>query len=359
MINRKTLIGISLKALFIFCFGLLIISSLYIPLIMQRAYHARNLIVLAWPHMLDASALGEFQERTGIKVNIRYVESNDELLTKIESGTIGKYDVIMPTDYMVPILVQKGLLKKIDKHKIPFFEHIHKALLGHYFDPSNDYSIPFYWGIYGLGIDMRILPDVRDGGWDLIFSDMYKEYAVCMSDDIRISMHVAAQYLYGKVGMNFSDESMDAIKQVLLHQKKRVIAYTDLRAEYFMISRSCPLVLLLSSDAARVMPYVNDMVFCIPQEGSFVTIDSFALPVNGEQDELVYEFLNYLYQKKVLAHYVNKFNFFSPSTLVTSPSNPLHDSVECVIDSLIARAAFFKTIVSHDRLNDLFIGLKA
>lgn len=345
------------RLFFVVSFGFIIAFLLYMPCMVGRWYNKKTITILAWPHMLDASGLMLFQERTGVKVQVRYVESNDELLTKLESDSLSAYDLIMPTDYMVEILVKKGLLKKIDKSKLHMFKDIHPALLDHYYDPKNQYTIPFYWGIYGLGIDYNVISRGVVCGWDLLFNENIAPKGVGMGDDARLLVLLAAYYLYGMID-DIDTVKINEIKQLLIAQKRWVRAYTDMRAEYLLASHTCPVVLLLSSDASRIMPYSNNIGFCVPPEGSFAVIDSFALPVSGQHEEIVYELLNYIYEAPVLSHYVEKFGFFSPSSIVTSPYSMLHHTIENKINDLFARAIFLRSSMTSEQFTALYVSLK-
>ena len=68
---------------------------------------------------LDVNA--EFTKRTGIKVNYTTFQSNEALFAKMQSGGT-KYDVIIPSDYMVSKMIEKNMLKKLNFSKIPNFD---------------------------------------------------------------------------------------------------------------------------------------------------------------------------------------------------------------------------------------------
>ena len=44
--------------------------------------------------------------------------SNEELLAKLQSGATG-YDVAVPSDFMVAIMMQQGLLSELDLQELP------------------------------------------------------------------------------------------------------------------------------------------------------------------------------------------------------------------------------------------------
>src|SRR4030066_42027 len=98
-----------------------------------------------WSEYVPQALLDGFTQETGIKVNYDTYSSNEELLAKLQAGASG-YDVIIPSDYTVAILIKQGLLEEIDLKQIPNFENVVAELKNPYFDPGNKYSVPYQWG---------------------------------------------------------------------------------------------------------------------------------------------------------------------------------------------------------------------
>ena len=57
----------------------------------------------------------------------------EDLLAKLQGGASG-YDVIVPSDYMVAIMIQLGLLKELDHANLPNLAHISDNFLDQPFD---------------------------------------------------------------------------------------------------------------------------------------------------------------------------------------------------------------------------------
>ncbi len=76
--------------------------------------------------------------------------SNEELLTKLQAGAKGQYDVAVPTAEFVPTLVKDGFLQKLDKSRLPNLKYINPMFRGLPFDPNDDYIVPKDWGTTGI-----------------------------------------------------------------------------------------------------------------------------------------------------------------------------------------------------------------
>src|SRR5438132_797334 len=78
--------------------------------------------------------------------------------------------MIIVSNYMVEQLMKAKLIQPIDKSKLNIWDRLDSRLLEHYFDTRNEYSIPYSWGVYGLGIDKDFFgPNLPEPSWGLIF----------------------------------------------------------------------------------------------------------------------------------------------------------------------------------------------
>src|SRR5687768_8383592 len=111
-----------------------------------------------WGDYIDPAVLEEFTAECGVEVIYDTFSSNEDLLAKLQGGASG-YDLIVPSDYMIEIMAQLGLLKELDHANLPNLAHISDAFLDQPFDPGNRYSVPFMWGVAGLGYDADVVTE--------------------------------------------------------------------------------------------------------------------------------------------------------------------------------------------------------
>ncbi len=78
----------------------------------------------------------KFTEETGIKVNYKTFQNNEELFAKISGGG-ADYDVIIPSDYMISRLIEKNMLAKINFENIPNYKFILPQFKNLNFNPKN------------------------------------------------------------------------------------------------------------------------------------------------------------------------------------------------------------------------------
>ena len=121
----------------------------------SREYAGTTLNVYNWGEYISDGSEGSldtvaaFEKVTGINVNYITYESNEVMYSKLKSGSVS-YDVIIPSDYMIARLMSEDMLMKIDYSKIANYSLIDAKYKDLYFDPTNEYSVPYSVGLFGL-----------------------------------------------------------------------------------------------------------------------------------------------------------------------------------------------------------------
>lgn len=330
---------------------------LFVPRMNFFGHGEKSIAILAWPTDVDPRIIADFERETGIHVSVSYFEEYGELFLKLRSSKGLGYDLITPADYIVKPMVEQGLLKKIDKTRCDFWQELNPQLLNLYYDPDNSHTIPYFWGIFGIGVNR----DAFDGkeipaSWRLLFDESLYNGPVGMLDDARELATVGAYYVQG------STDSLDAmtlqrVQDLLLQQKKRVVMYTDSRAPYLLLSKTAQVVLTISYEVARAMRFYPHVDFLIPQEGSFLIVDNWAIPANSTKDDLVYQFINYMYRHTVLKSLIKQFMFYSPLSNLDGADLLPGMRMPTVED--MQRAHFMQVPLSNAQLTDLWVALKS
>jgi len=314
----------------------------------------KSLTIFSWPLLLDPIYLKQFEKETGIKLYITYFENGPALLSKVTSTNGRGYDIIIPDDHSLQLLIEQGLVKKIDRSKLNFWNNLNPLLLNTYADPLSEYSIPYYWGVYGIGYDQNIFPELPFYSWKLLFdAKLCAQSRICMTDEPREAILLTAKYLFGSIDALKDPGAREQVKQALIKQKKHVEVYSISRSDNLLQSKSCGLAAIMSPEISRLHRDNPTINMVIPQEGSFVVIDFMAIPAATQKDEMIYQFLNYLYQSEVVKHHVASFGYCSPLTTIDQK----HEKF-CPIDHF-KDFDFFRPVISDDEINSLWIDVLA
>lgn len=342
------------RCVMVFAWIGIILSFLFFPRFVQRLYtdESRSINLYVWPMMIDSKKLIEFQKKTGIKVYMHYYESHEELLQKLYITGGSGYDVVMQVDYVIDILRKKGLIQKIDHTKLLFWNRLRPSLLHYYYDIDNAYSVPYVLSIYGLGIDTLYFGDKQpQASWKLLFEP--QGYDVAITDVPRRAIAIAGYYLYGHADAIADQKKLPAIEQLLSKQKGWVRMYTDIRGEDLLATKNCPVVMTIAPDLWMIQREYPHLEFKIPQEGTFVTIDSFVIPTASKKQDLVYEFLNYMYQPEVISYHARQYGFCPP----VDDADIEGSGIFCPTKEQVSSFNFFTNSIAESVVNDLWISV--
>jgi spermidine/putrescine-binding protein len=313
-------------------------------MVFDQNMHA-SLNILAWPQIIDREYLVDFENRYNVSVHITYCENNEEMLAKLSSSKQHGYDLVMPSNFFVKHCIDAGIIQKFNHENLPWLNNIDPQVRGLSFDRDNQYTIPCFWSVYGIGLNHKIYKKpLFEKSWKLIFNPSGDDRLVGMLEELPQTYALMGLYLYQKIN-NFTDKEHETIVNQLIEQKKSVLAYTDMRVEYLLVSGECGVVFSASSDMNKVVKLYPQIEFFVPKEGSFAILDSFAITSECQQKDLAYAFLAYLYDEGIISVYADKFDFPSPLE-----RNVLLANTEVV--------HYFERIFSEKEYEDLWIKIK-
>lgn len=322
----------------------------------------KSLSVYMWSDKIDESVLQAFEQETGIKIYVNYYESNEELVTKFEIAKDLNCDIILPSEYIIEPLAKSGFLKKIDRSQCHFIDRIYPEFMGHQFDIDNEYSLPIYFDILGLGYTHSYFQDgLPSNSWNLIFNkDAVPCKQISMVDDSREAIFLTLKY-FGWDTEQLNQEQLKTIEKLFLEQKKWVGAYTDFQQSYFLTSKTYPLVVSQRERVVRAMITDDDLGFTIPDEGSLMILTNVVISASTQKDEMIYQFLNYIYDHDVMMSNCKKFCILPVVKDVLEDLPQEYVGVDSLRpgQELFQRLEIFKNILTQKQINDIWIAFKS
>ena len=121
----------------------------------------KQLFVYNWPYYISDKVIPEFEKEFSVKVTYDNYSSNEELLAKFQAGATG-YDLIFPSDYMFTMMINQNLLETLDHSRIPNIKNLDERFKGLDCDPKNTYSLPYFWGTSGIGVNTEKVKEKVD-----------------------------------------------------------------------------------------------------------------------------------------------------------------------------------------------------
>ncbi len=120
----------------------------------------KDLFMYNWSDYVAKDNIAAFQAAFGVD-NFTYdtFASNDELLTKLQGGATGQWDVSAPTAEFVPAMRDQNFIQKLDLTRIPNAKYIDPAFKGLWWDPTNEWQLPKDWGTTGIAVRTKIVKE--------------------------------------------------------------------------------------------------------------------------------------------------------------------------------------------------------
>jgi len=282
-----------------------------IPDYIDRSKLDKELNFYNWSEYIDPDILTEFQETYGVKVTMDTYASNEDLLAKLQGGATG-YDVIVPSDYMVSIMINLGLLEPLDYSVIKTIANIDPENLKPYYDPDNTYSVPYMWGTSGYSYDTNVLGQDL-ASWKEVFEPRPEVRGkVVMLDDQREVIGAALMYLGYEINET-SDDALARAKQLLLTQKPYVLAYSSQNNDDLLVAGEALIAHIWTGDALMSEQEKPTLRYVIPTEGCTVWQDNLCVPKTAPHKYTAMVFIDFLNRPDIAGRNASYIMYGSPN----------------------------------------------
>ena len=266
-----------------------------------------ELNVYCWDEYLPKDVLDDFTQRTGIKVTLTLYDSNEVMLAKLASG-VNSFDLVFPSEYAVRVLVDRKLVRELDRSKIPNWKNLDQRLLDKNYDPGNKYAVPYFFGTTGIGFNKQAVGNVDS--WNVMFDPKYSG-KIMMLKDMRECFAAALKTM----GKSVNEKDPAVLKQageILKKQKPLVKAYdSDTFAEELRRGS----VVLAQGYNGQVAKLVAEepakFGYAVPKEGATVWIDNVCVPAKAVNVTAAHAFINYLLEPEIGGRIVNAARYAS------------------------------------------------
>jgi len=302
--------------------GALACAAALLALAPARAQEEKVLNIYNWAEYMADDTVRNFEKETGIKVHVDYFDGDETLHAKMMAGRSG-YDIVVPSAVWGAMEIQAGLLRKLDRDKLPNLANMNPALQAKLaqLDPGNAHLVSWLWGYTTVGINVEKVSaalgklPLPDNPWDLVFDPKYAEKLK-------------------SCGVSFVDAPSDVLPPAMVYVGKA--PYSKNAADYQeagrMLKRIRPYITQFSS-----VGYINDLangtvcvalgwsgdiniarqraidnhtgmhiVALIPKSGGMLVIDTLAIPADAPHPNNAELFMNYIMRPEVHAAQTNK-----------------------------------------------------
>lgn len=269
----------------------------------------KTLYIFNWTYYTPDSVIEQFEKEFGVDVWVDSYASNEEMFAKLMAGA-STYDVVFPSQDYASIMIQLGMLQKIDLSKIPNAQNINPAVLEKaVYDSVMEYCVPYYMGAAGVAVNKTKLSDYEKS-WN-IFARTDLQGRMCMMDDMREVIGDALAFRGKSVNSLDDAELRDAERLIIDEWKPNLVKFD---AEGFGKSFTAGDFWVVQGYAEVVYGEVPEskwdtVDFFIPEEGGPMYLDSMCVLKGAKNYDLAMEFINFIHRPQIYAQFLDTFRF--------------------------------------------------
>ncbi|WP_130650792.1 polyamine ABC transporter substrate-binding protein [Egicoccus halophilus] len=274
-----------------------------------------DLLFYNWSEYMDPDLLTAFGEQYGVSATEDTFTSNEALLAQIRAGG-ADYDVIVPSDYMVEIMIEEGLLLELDAEAIPNSDNVAEDFANPPYDPELAYSRPYQWGTTGLGVNLEATGPDPEPTWGWLFDPQLRDgLDLSMLDDPRESMGAALYYLGHDP--NTTDEAQLEEAAQLIEENTQIVTFTSDQYSELLLTGETDIGQGYSGNILDNIGDDENYAYLIPEEGATIWTDNMAILTSSNSPCTAHTFINFMLDAENGAQLTNYTYYASPNEAAT------------------------------------------
>ena len=256
-----------------------------------------DLFLYNWSEYIDPELKTAFEAEYGVSVTEDNYDSNEAMQPIVAAGNSG-YDVIVPSDYMVTIMIEEETIQKLNKAAIPNFGNLDPNLDTSY-DPTGEYVAPYQGGTTGLGVNLSVVGDDAAAGWGLVFDPaIASKYAgqITLLNDPRETLGAALKYLGYSLNTTDDGELAEA-KDLVGAAVENIAAFESDQYDELLTTGASVIAHGYSGNVVvSIDEYEGDdeYAYFVPSQGGTIWTDNMAVPFDAPHPCTAHTFINFI-----------------------------------------------------------------
>lgn len=239
---------------------------------------AGQLNIFNWGEYTSMEMIDKFEKKYDVEVTIDTYDSNETMLAKLKSGAAG-YDIAVPGDYMVAIMVEEGMLERVEPNRMPNFSHMDERWVDVYWDPGRSYSIPWQWGTTTFVVNTKAYTgDIHT--LSLIFDPPPElQGRINLLRDVNDVINAALRYL-DLPRCNANPDDLRRLQALLLEVKPHIKSFAY-ESKELINSGEVDLAQIWNGFSLRARRERPEMHYAYPREGYTAWMDNLVVLKNA------------------------------------------------------------------------------
>jgi spermidine/putrescine transport system substrate-binding protein len=261
-----------------------------------------------WAEYIDLENIEEFKTRYNI-ADFTYdiYDSNEVLLTKLQGGATGLYDIAAPTAEFVKVMADEGYIVELDFDRIPNAAFINPTFQNFY-DPAgpdakyNNYHIPKDWGTTGIAVRKKFVTE-EVNTWAKFFevAPKYSQRIVLVESvgDVMTAPLKALGYSLNSVDPTELGEARKLLQDLAPH----VLTLDSNDYADRLANEEAVLGLVWTGGVVdlRDEPETADTEYIVPEDGTLYWMDTWVQFADAPHPEAGYAWLNFIQEPPIQA----------------------------------------------------------
>lgn len=278
--------------------------------------------IFNWSDYIDPGVLEDFTRETGVKVVYDTYDSNEILESRLLAGATG-YDIVVPSATFLQRQIKAGVLQPIDRKRLANASNIWSEIDGRLssYDPGSAHAINYMWYTTGVAYNVVKIRD-RIGkpitSWEQVLRpENLKKLADCgvyVLDSPEDIFAITLNFL--KLDPNSKSEAdLKRAADHLVGLRRYIKKFHS--SEYINALANGDICLaigwagdsLQARNRAREAGSDVEIAYAIPSEGTLMSMDNLAMPIDAPHVAEAYMFIDYLLRPDVAARNTKATNF--------------------------------------------------
>lgn len=270
-----------------------------------QGYEGQVLNVYNWTTYIAEDTIANFEALCEVTVVYDTFLEDSEMLEILRAGNEAQYDVVVPIDSTMYLLLDENLLQELNYSLIPNFGNLSETFLerARTFDAENRHSVPYLWGTTGIGYNRT-----RLGREISSFEEMFNatDARVAWIDYDRLMLGIALNMLGKNPSSNVPADLAQARDYLVAHSANLAVIADD-TGQDLLFEGQVDMVVEYSGDVFQIIDQCRceDFAYAVPAEGTITDMTSLAIPLGAANPELAHIFIDYLLDKQVAADIAN------------------------------------------------------
>ncbi|MCI8653747.1 MAG: spermidine/putrescine ABC transporter substrate-binding protein [Angelakisella sp.] len=259
---------------------------------------SETMTLYTWEGMFPPEVLEGFTKETGIQINYTNFDTDENMLARLEAAKGGDYDVVIADDYIIETVIAEGLAQKLDTGKLQNWGNINPVFQGQFFDPANEYTVPYGSGVQTIVYNPKTVSKEIRGYADLWDESLKDNVAVI--GNYRVVNGMALKVM----GESYNTEDPAVIAQagkklLELAPNIRLIKNDNLQDD--LLSGEVGAAVMYTSQVTLAMLQDPELRVVYPTEGVGFGIMGTFIPSAAPNGDAAHKFIDYVLRPEISA----------------------------------------------------------